>query len=80
MLLVGMEEGLWPFQELRNLAALAQELALKNGRDVLGGLACMWRALCCYWKGQALICCLLLALPVRDRGLGHHLCCSHPRL
>ena len=44
MLQAGMEEGLWPTWELRNLA-LAQELASKNGREALSGLACMWRSL-----------------------------------
>lgn len=39
MFQVGIKGGISPFWELRNLAVLAQELALKNGRDGLSGRA-----------------------------------------
>lgn len=51
--------------------------------DGLSGLACVWRSVGSDRKGgqMPLILCLFLpALPVGDRGLGHHLCRSHPRL
>ena len=51
MLLVGMEEGLWPFRGMRNVAALAQELASKNGRAGLSSPACVWRFLGRGWQG-----------------------------
>lgn len=79
MFQVGIKGGISPFWELRNLAVLAQELALKNGRDGLSGIAWgggLWAVM----GGVRPLSSRLSppALPVGDRGLSHHLRCSHP--